>query len=61
MVRGELLKHLVRDDPLGHPGGSHGHDHVGVDVVLGALLAQRVAQPNQTKLGCTVVCLKIEW
>ena len=61
MVRGELLKHLVRDDPLGHPGGGHGHDHVGVDVVLDALLAQRVAQPNQTKLGSTIVCLNFEW
>ena len=57
VVRGELLKHLVWDDPLGHPGGGHGHDHVGVDVVLGALLAQRVAQPHQAQLGGAVVGL----
>ena len=51
VIRGELIKHLVRDDPLGHPRGSHGHDHVGVNVVLGALLAQCAAQTNQPQLG----------
>ena len=51
MVRGELIKHLVWDDPLGHPRGRHGHDHVGVDVELGALLTQCVAQTYQPKLG----------
>ena len=51
VVRGELIKHLVWDDPLGHPRGRHGHDHVGVDVELSALLTQCVAQTNQPKLG----------
>ena len=51
VVRGELIKHLVRENPLGHPRGCHGHDHVGVDVELSALLAQCVAQANQSKLG----------
>ena len=60
VIRGELLKHLVREEPLGHPRGRHGHDHVGVDVVLGALLTQSVAQPNQPKFGRAVVRLKLE-
>ena len=57
VLRGELLQHLRRDDALRHPGGGHGHDHVGVDVVLGALLAQRAAQPHQAQLGGAVVGL----
>ena len=52
-----LLQHLLRNDPLCHPGGCHWNNHIGVNVVLPALLAQSVGQTHQSQLGRAVVGL----
>src|SRR3954468_12949574 len=57
IFRRQLLEHLGRQDVLRHPGGRNRRDRVGLDVVLGALLSQRVDQADETQLRCAVVGL----
>ena len=50
-------QHVRREDILGEPAGSHGHDDVALDAGPGTLQGQGVGQPHQPELGSTVVGL----
>ena len=48
---------LLAEDGLGHAGGGHRGNAVGLDVVLGPLQGQRIGEPDQAHLGRAVVGL----
>src|SRR6478735_7145401 len=54
---GQLLQHFLRKNVLGHAGGGDRCDGVGLDVVLRALLRERVDQADQAQLGGAVIGL----
>src|ERR1700761_5246467 len=56
-IRRQVLQHLGRQDVLGHAGRRDRRQRVGLDVVLGAFLGQRVDHSDEPELRGAVVRL----